>query len=129
MRTLFVVAPVALLALVACDANGPTMKPGENCKGCHDNFSVAGTVYPSAQAQASEGLSGVTVAVVDSAQKTVTMTSNSVGNFYSQESVTWPATITLTLGTRTASMQNGQSGACATCHNTSATGQGRVYLP
>ena len=71
----------------------------------------------------------MTVTVVDSVQKTVSMTSNSVGNFYSEESVTWPATITLTLGTRTAGMQNGQSGACASCHNTSSTGQGRVYLP
>ena len=103
------------------------MRPGENCKGCHGSFSIAGTVFPSAQAQASEGLAGVTVTVVDSAQKTLTLTSNSVGNFFSEDALTWPADITLTLGSRTASMQGADSGACASCHTSS--GQNRVYLP
>jgi hypothetical protein len=121
-------ATLATLALSACgEDHGPNMRPGEDCKSCHGNFSIAGTVFPSAQAQASEGLSGVTVTVVDSTQKTITMTSNGVGNFYSGDAVTWPAVITLSLGSRTATMPNGSSGACASCHTTS--GQGRVFLP
>jgi hypothetical protein len=125
MRALLV---LSVLSLVACrEDEGPNMRPGENCKGCHDNFTIAGTVFPSAQAQASEGIAGVTVTVVDSASKTIALTSNDVGNFYTGDSVTWPASITLTLGARTANMPNAQNGACASCHTTSA--QGRVYLP
>jgi hypothetical protein len=119
---------LSALALFACgEDHGPNMRPGENCKGCHNNFSLAGTVFPSAQAQASEGLAGVTVTVVDSAHKTLSLTTNSVGNFYSEDALTWPASITLALGTRTANMPSAPSGACASCHT--ASGQGRVYLP
>ena len=125
MRTLLL---LSALTLLACgEDHGPNMRPGENCKSCHGNFTIAGTVFPSAQAQASEGISGVTVTVVDSAQNTLTMTSNSAGNFFTGDSVTWPASITLTLGTRTANMPSAPSGACASCHTTA--GQGRVYLP
>jgi hypothetical protein len=117
----------AVFALVGCEEGGPTMKPGEDCKGCHHDFTVAGTVYPTAQAQANEGLAGVTVTVVDSAQASLVLTSNEVGNFYSKAAVAWPATITLALGTRTATMPGASSGACASCHSSAA--QGRVYLP
>jgi hypothetical protein len=125
MRTLLL---LSALALFACgEDHGPNMRPGEDCKGCHNNFSLAGTVFSSAQAQASEGVSGVTVTVVDSTQNTITMTTNSVGNFYTGAAVTWPASITLALGTRTANMPSAPSGACASCHTASV--QGRVYLP
>jgi hypothetical protein len=123
MRTLML---LSLLTLSACDANGPTMRPGENCKGCHD-FTLAGTVFPSTQAQGSDGIDGVTVTVVDANQKTLTLTSNSAGNFYTKNAVAWPAAITLSLGSRTATMPAAPNGACATCHTTS--GQGRVFLP
>jgi hypothetical protein len=116
---------VSMLFLSACEANGPTMRPGENCKSCHD-FSAAGTVFPGSQSGSGEGVSGVTVSLVDSTQKTVTMTSNSAGNFYTNQPVAWPATVTLALGNRAATMPNAPSGACATCHTTS--GQGRVFL-
>ena len=127
MRGVFL---VFVLGLAACDSNGPTMRPGENCNGCHGNFSAAGTVFPSDQAGAGEGINGVTVSLVDSNQKTVTLTSNSAGNFYASQAVAWPADITLTLGTRTAVMPKAPNGACATCHttSTSTSGQGRVFL-
>jgi hypothetical protein len=118
---------LVLAGVAACDANGPTMKPGENCQSCHHDFTVAGTVFPDAQAQAGQGLSGVTVTVVDADQKTLVLTSNSAGNFYSTQAVAWPAAITLSLGDRTATMGSASGGACASCHTTS--GQGRVYLP
>jgi|WetSurMetagenome_2_1015567.scaffolds.fasta_scaffold1319744_1 hypothetical protein len=127
MRALLLLSVLSLVACGNSSGEGPTMRPGENCKGCHGSFSIAGTVFPSAQAQASEGLAGVTVTVVDSAQKTLTLTSNSVGNFFSEDALTWPADITLTLGSRTASMQGAASGACAGCHTSSS--QNRVYLP
>jgi hypothetical protein len=116
----------SLLLLVACDSTGPTMRPGENCKSCH-GFTAAGTVFPSAQAASSEGINGATVTIVDSNQKSVTMTSNSAGNFYTNDAIVWPATITLTLGSRSATMPDAHDGACASCHTTS--GQGRIFLP
>jgi hypothetical protein len=116
----------SLLLLVACDPNGPTMRPGENCKSCH-GFTASAPVFPTVQAASSEGINGATVTIVDSNQKSVTMTSNSAGNFYTDDSIAWPATITLTLGSRSATMPAAPNGACASCHTTS--GQGRVFLP
>jgi len=126
MRTLLIL--LAVCVLLGCgDEGGPTMRPGEDCNSCHSEFTVAGTVFPSAQAQAGEGIAGVTVSIVDSAQKTLTLTSNSAGNFYSEAPVSWPADISLSLGTRTATMGGASAGACASCHST--LGQGRVFLP
>lgn len=119
-----------LVVLVACgeDDEGPTMRPGEDCKACH-GFSAAGTVFPSPRAGAREGIDGVTITVVDADQRTVTMTSNSAGNFYTERAIKWPADITLSLGGRTASMAAAPSGACASCHTTDSGAEGRVALP
>jgi hypothetical protein len=76
-----------LLALTACGGSGtntsasgnPTMRPGEDCLGCHSEFTAAGTVY--ASSDATQGLEGVQVKIYGMSQD-VTMTSNSVGNFY-----------------------------------------------
>lgn len=102
------------------------MRPGENCIGCH-TFSAAGTVFPSEQSAAKEGIGGVTVTIVDASQKTVRLNTNSAGNFYTNDAIAWPANITLTLGSRTASMDSAPHGACATCHGTDVPG--RVSLP
>ena len=125
MRTLLL---MSMICLVACgEEDGPTMRPGENCKGCHGELTLAGTVFPSAQAEANEGIAGVTVSVLDSAQNTLTLTSNSAGNFYTDKPITWPANMTLTLGTRRATMSGAPSGDCATCHTIGV--QGLIYLP
>jgi hypothetical protein len=76
----------------SCHANGantgvygPTMAPGQDCLACHDGktatrWTAAGTW----------GGPGNTVVIRDSAGKTVTLTTNSVGNFYTSEALTFP---------------------------------------
>lgn len=119
---------LVIFLVAGCEEGGPTMRPGEDCIKCH-GFSAAGTVFPSTQASTNEGINGVTITVVDSDRKTVTMTSNSAGNFYTEAAIKWPADITLILGGRTASMAAAPRGACASCHSTGGEGQGRVALP
>jgi len=103
-----------------------TMDPGLDCLACHQTFSVGGTVYPSDSSPLDQGLAGVTVTILDSAQVTLTLTSNQGGNFYSKAPIVWPADITFTLGTRTAKMLAATSGACNTCHTTNR--QSLMYL-
>jgi hypothetical protein len=88
---------------------------------------MGGTVYPDQRSAANEGLEGVTVTIVDSAQQTLTMTSNKVGNFFIKTPIVWPADVTFTLGARSSNMIGAPSGACGSCHT--AKLQGYVYLP
>ena len=124
MRT---IALLALVMFAACGNEGPTMRPGEDCTKCH-SYKVAGTVFPSASAAASGGIANITVTLVDSAQKTITLTSNSAGNFYTDQSIAWPASVSVTQGSTTVSMIKPLTGgACNSCHV--PDGQGRVHLP
>ncbi len=122
-----------LVCLPGCGEGGAkdaTMSPGQDClaSGCHTDFSLGGTVYASPNAPLDQGLEGVTVTILDSAQKTLTLTSNRTGNFYSKEPVAWPADVTLTLGAREGFMAAASSGACSSsaCHTRN---RGLVYLP
>jgi len=83
VATTLAAALSATVLLSACggeDSNGPTMRPGEDCLGCHTGgetpaFVAAGTVARAA------GVSGLTVTVtVDGTPRSTT--TNSVGNFY-----------------------------------------------
>jgi hypothetical protein len=87
-----------LLALAACGGSGsnpagtgsPTMRPGESCLRCHTEFTAAGTVY--ASLSATQGLEGVTIEIdgfIGGVPTTVTMHSNSAGNFYTTVDFTY----------------------------------------
>jgi hypothetical protein len=138
MRLSSFAAAALALALAACGAEGgPTMKPGENCLGCHNGsgdaprFTAAGTVYGSADAPAGAGLSGVTVHLTGSrAGETVTLTTNSVGNFFTEATLTPTIAIELTSGTLSGSMAAASGGACASCHypGTTSGPAGRVFV-
>lgn len=76
-RSFFLVPALLAATLAACgggeDGEGgshATMAPGGNCmrSGCHGNFSVAGTVFPSATSGASAGLANLSVVVTDGKQ-------------------------------------------------------------
>jgi hypothetical protein len=74
-----------LLFLAGCEADdgggheafqttpGPTMRPGDNCLRCHNPlgqaarrpWSAAGTVFPTLDAERTEGVPGVTVSIED----------------------------------------------------------------
>jgi hypothetical protein len=114
-----------LVCLLGCGGGGggdgkdEFMSPGEDClaAGCHTDFSFGGTVYAADDAPAEQGLEGVTIKVVDAANKTLTLTSNRTGNFYTKESVTWPASFYLTKDNLSGDMLNASNGQCNACHS------------
>ena len=124
MNSLFFLLPALLVAtLTACgggeDGEGGShalMAPGENCmrSGCHGNFTVAGTVFPSAASAASAGLANVSVVITDANNAQTTLTSNAAGNFYTSQSMALPlqSVYVLRNGTRT-DMSGTPTGACA----------------
>lgn len=110
--------------------SGPEMRPGENCKSCHD-FSAAGTVFGAKDASASEGLKGATITLKDAAGVVATLTSNGTGNFYTSKSLKFPLTASITQNGATKSMAEPvTSGGCASCHSASPSGgaPGRLFI-
>ena len=105
------------LSLAACgglgeDEGSATMRPGENCLGCH-SFTAAGTVF--ASPSSSTGVAGATVTL-----GSVVLTTNSAGNFFTSAALGFPltATIATTGSTQSHAHSAGQTGACNTCHGT-----------
>ena len=86
-------------------AEGQTMMPGRICTECH-YFTVAGTVFPAADAPCNGGgLAGVSVDILDaSGQLQLSLTSNSAGNFYSYQPLRMPMRVRLHAPGKTATM-------------------------
>lgn len=117
---------------------GPEMAPGTDCMNCHQGgrgggFKIAGTVMGAYKdAEQCDGVSGVTVTITDAAGKTLTLDSNSVGNFYTEATFTAPYTAKVSRNGKELAMQTPQTdGACGSCHtDTGANGApGRVIAP
>lgn len=114
-------------------AQGPTMRPGESCPSCH-NFLIAGTVFPTGhEPNDCNGVNaGVTVEITDAAGKVLTLEVNSVGNFYTTNSITFPYTAVLRSAKGTRAMSTPQSSpACNGCHTENGTNgaPGRIVAP
>ena len=119
--------------------NGGSMRPGDNCLRCHNNLSIAGTVYPSAHEPLNcLGIAGgSTVVVTDAKNKTVNLTVNSSGNFYYQTSffnpaLTPPYVVKVISGSKTRTMTaKATSGDCNSCHTQNGTqnAPGRIMAP
>jgi mono/diheme cytochrome c family protein len=119
------------------------MYPGEACITCHTTnhgptLDFAGTVYPTAhETDACSGVnvSGASIVVTDSTNKTVTVTPNSAGNFYSLIHITPPYTVKLTYQGRERDMTGlttaATNGDCNSCHTMDGTNgaPGRIMLP
>ncbi len=144
---------VLLLALVGIAAaactpdNGPLMRPGDDCLRCHGGspggseglpvrrataWSLAWTVYPSVDADASAGIEGVDVQVTDAAGFSFVLHTNVVGNFYSAESATFPLHVCVSRNGSTTCMESSSPhGACNLCHALPPTGEapGRIAAP
>jgi hypothetical protein len=116
---------IAALALAACGEEGEgsaTMSPGSNCLSCHSGggdapaFTAGGTVYGAGNAAADAGVAGATVTLTGSGSgQAVTLTTNSVGNFFTNRPLTAPISVSVSLGGNTATM-SGANGACGSCH-------------
>lgn len=154
MRTLVSIILVPAMCLVSgCSSGepssgepsyptGPTMRPGENCLSCHRPsneggiapvWTAAGTVYGKHDADRDEGVSGAEVTIVDKAGKTVKLTTNEVGNFYTREPLVAPYRVSLSYQGRTATMPiEAPAGSCNFCHSypdASGGPKGRIYVP
>ena len=126
MRTL--VVGLGLLVLAGCGPlvlgeGGPAMAPGQNCLTCHSGgenaFTAAGTIFTKPDDPTSAGLAGATVILTDATGQQVTLTTNSAGNFYTSQPLTFPLSAELRHGTQVATMvQRVPSGGCAACHST-----------
>jgi hypothetical protein len=116
-------AAFALLAgLAACvPANGPLMAPGQDCLGCHNGddarrWTAAGT-FPGR---------GRTVVLAEANGNTITLRTNSVGNFYTAEPLAFPLRVTVD----GVSMPNTVTyGGCNLCHGSGGVEAGPLMLP
>lgn len=102
-----------------CGGSDATMRPGEDCAGCHASLTrTGGTVYPRSDPGPCDGLAEVTVTIVHHADQTLTRTSNSAGNFHASTDVGADFTATLTYaGNVVTRAHTGASGACNACHS------------
>lgn len=121
--------------------NGSKMKPGQACLSCHGNdFSLAGTVYPSAhEPDDCKGISttGTTIVVTNKNNQSTSMAVNSGGNFYSQSSFTFPLQVKVVSGGKERVMNTpltaAMGGDCNHCHTQTGDGTpkapGRILMP
>jgi hypothetical protein len=121
-----VLAPVvAALLLSGCvPAEGPMMKPGADCLACHDGgtarrWTVAGTW----------GGQGNHVAIQDANGKSLGLTTNDAGNFYTAESLVFPLQVSVNGTPMPGGLSASQGGSCNRCHAGGAAATGPLMLP
>jgi len=114
--------------------HGPLHRPGQPCLLCHNDFSVAGTVFVNPGDR--QAALGVTVNLTDSQGNAFAATTNEVGNFFvrqNQFQPVYPMKVALQYGGVTANMiaNVGRDGACASCHfdPPGPASPGHVYTP
>lgn len=92
-------------------------RPGEACRGCHNgtnqsNMPLAGTVYQNGQAS-----SGVTIEIIDAANKVIRLTSGANGNFYTYDPIAAPYKVRATACPADRPMGDPVTdGNCNSCH-------------
>ena len=135
---------VSVLLLASCshdDDENEFMAPGQNCLSCHGSggnaaheatFTIAGTVFAALDSDTSAGVEGVSILIVDAADKQLTLKSNRVGNFFTSESVQFPLKSVKVAKEGKEHFMDTQvsTGACSSCHSQPASGgaPGRLYL-
>ena len=86
-------------------------------------FKAAGTVFAP---DGTTGVASATVTIVDKNGVAVTRTTNSVGNFYTSSTLTFPLqSVTVTKGADAAQMTGVGAGGCNGCHDSTF----RIHLP
>lgn len=121
---------------------GPDMAPGEACIACHQGsgeapqFSIAGTVYPTAH-EPDNCVGGTTtgpatITITDSNGKVVALPVSAGGNFYYQGAIALPYKAKVTVGSAERDMSASQtSGDCNSCHTQTGAqnAPGRIMAP
>lgn len=91
-------------------------------------FTVAGTAFT--DLEGTGPLSGATITVIDSTGKTVTLTTNAVGNFYTAVAVTPPLTAEISYNGNSRKMAHQvDTGACNSCHVCEGSPGGKLHGP
>jgi len=134
LPALTVLLAAAVLLLAGCEGEeegSATMRPGQACLDCHDGgraprFTLAGTVY--SDTSGSTGVSGAVVTITDGSGAEVTATTNSAGNFHTSSPITFPADVSITLGSDTVTMPApATTGNCNSCHG--GDGGSAIHVP
>ncbi|HHT9107250.1 MAG TPA: carboxypeptidase-like regulatory domain-containing protein [Candidatus Wunengus sp. YC63] len=108
---------------------------GRNCltSGCHsgsgeERFSIGGTIYT--DADGTDARVGAKIKVIDTNGSTATLTSNQIGNFYTEKSMTAPFTITASYQGREVEMPTEASGGGCNADGCHAEGSsaGRIFI-
>jgi hypothetical protein len=126
---------LSLLGACSVPEHGPMMRPGEDCLGCHGPGSekrwyAAGTVYADPPAAAGDGVQGAEVVITDSKGRRISLTTNGAGNFYTAETLEFPATVEVRRGGKVNQMPSQPpNGACNGCHTGATGATGRIYAP
>ena len=121
-------------------AVGPTMRAGENCLRCHGEgrdgssvkWSLGGTVFPERKSDIDDGYQGAKIVVTDAAGRTVEMTSNVVGNFWTAEALKFPLQAEIRVADKVRKMPIPvPAGSCNACHSASPAGgaEGAIVPP
>lgn len=121
---------------------GPLMRPGDDCSRCHSagsaypkapHWSVAGTVYATPSAAATDGLEGVRVAILGEGGSTLeTLSTNAVGNFYTATAFEPGFRVAIEYqGERVEMPCAPPAGNCGACHSQPPIGGplGRIAVP
>jgi hypothetical protein len=119
------------------DSGSPNMHPGVACINCHaDNdgptFKLAGTVFSANGPDDCLGAKDASIVVTGADGKSIKMSANEAGNFYTELDVVLPYRAMIVSGDKTKSMVGLQAtGDCNSCHTeTGANGApGRITLP
>jgi hypothetical protein len=128
---------LALIAACSVPEHGPLMEPGVDCLKCHGNgdaprWSAAGTVYADGQAKADQGIQGAQVIITDKNDRTLTLDTNGSGNFYTAETLVFPAKKVEVRHNGTSKIMGDFTtteplGSCNDCHD--GTKYDRIHVP
>jgi len=123
------------------DEGSPDMNPGMACNLCHSSgegpsFSISGTLYPTIHEPAlcygADASTGARVEVTGADGRTLTLSPNAAGNFFSEMAVVTPYTAKVVTSAGERAMAAAQtSGDCNTCHTMAGANSapGRIMLP
>lgn len=129
----FLLSMTSVLFVAGSGCWSGTMKPGADCLRCHDGsdgtrLSVAGTIFTSPTAGEEGGLRDILIDLADSKGRVVSLASNEVGNFYTEEPLAPPLQVTLSRPGGASVSTVAPSGNCNSCH-AGGSSLGRIYLP
>lgn len=138
----FSVPPTCTSGMTWRDGKGPMMNPGQPCIDCHrregdaPNFTIAGTIYPTAHepdlCYGTGGINGLEVVITGADGRVVTLTPNDSGNFSYEGAVMLPFHAKVVyLGRERVMAAPQTSGDCNLCHTQTGamSAPGRILLP